>query len=157
VGQGEPDDEREGGGPFVVPPEHEAGAYANALAVWHSAYEFTLDFAAELPNKAAAEDDPESSAVVARVVARIRLPAALMFDVLRALNASMTRMRPSGVRSAGRKDRETTHETIETAEVRLGPQQTQQADPARHVRVPGQDSRVLHPGAPPSGRAGREG
>ena len=29
-----------------VPPELEAGAYANFLWTWHTAHEFTLDFAA---------------------------------------------------------------------------------------------------------------
>lgn len=89
MGQDEPQGEPEPGG-FGVPPEHEAGAYANALVVWHTPYEFRLDFGVTLPREPAAGDEPASSAAI-RVVSRIRLPLTLMFDALRALNASMTR------------------------------------------------------------------
>jgi hypothetical protein len=90
MGQDEPEDEGESLR-LVVPAELEAGAYANALVVWHTPYEFTLDFGARQRPQRVDEDDPDSPVVwPCRVVSRIRLPLTLMFDVLRALNASMT-------------------------------------------------------------------
>jgi hypothetical protein len=75
-----------------VPPEQEAGAYANFLGVWHTAHEFTLDFAATQAPQVAEPDDPASPVVVpCRVVARVKIPATVLFDVLRALNENMTR------------------------------------------------------------------
>jgi len=75
-----------------VPEEHEAGVYANFLNVWHTAHEFTLDFAATLPAEGA-EDDAGGQfvRVPARVSARIKLPPTLLFEVIRALNDNMTR------------------------------------------------------------------
>jgi alpha-ketoglutarate-dependent taurine dioxygenase len=92
MSQDEPDDEAEPGLRFFVPSEEEAGTYANALAVWHTQYEFTLDFAAMQPLQPVDEDDTDSPVMrPCRVVSRIRLPLTRMFDVLRALNASMTK------------------------------------------------------------------
>lgn len=86
---GEP--EPEFGFPILVPQELEAGVYANALTVWHTAYEFTLDFSVMQRAQRVDEDDPESAVVVpVHVVARVKIPVTLMFDLLRALNASMT-------------------------------------------------------------------
>lgn len=75
-----------------VPPELEGGAYANFLAVWHTAYEFTLDFAATQPVELGDPDDPGSPVrVPCRVVARVKIPVTVAFDVLRAINENMTR------------------------------------------------------------------
>jgi hypothetical protein len=30
---------------FYVPPDQEAGAYAHTFAIWHTAYDFVIDFA----------------------------------------------------------------------------------------------------------------
>ena len=75
-----------------VPEEQRGGAYANFLAVWHTAHEFTLDFAATQPVQ---KSDPESEnspfVVPCHVVSRVRIPRTVIFDVLRALNENMTR------------------------------------------------------------------
>ena len=73
---------------FRLPPEHEAGVYANTFGVWHTAYDFTIDFAAsQLPKRA----DPADPYVVScRVVSRVRLPAGAVFDLLRTINAAMS-------------------------------------------------------------------
>lgn len=77
---------------IFVPPELEAGTYANFLSVWHTAYEFTLDFAVTQPAQVADPADAESPVTVpSRVVARVKIPAAVLFEVLRALNENMTR------------------------------------------------------------------
>jgi hypothetical protein len=74
----------------AVPPELEAGAYANVLLAWNTAYEFTLDFAIVQQPKASDEVDAADE-VRCRVVSRIRIPVTLVFDVIRALNEQMTR------------------------------------------------------------------
>ena len=71
---------------FSVPAEIEAGVYANTLAVWHSPYEFTLDFAATPPPV----QDETGVTVPCLITARVKIPITVIFDVLRALNANMT-------------------------------------------------------------------
>lgn len=69
-----------------VPDALEAGTYANGAMVWHTAYEFTLDFITLQPG------DPDSPDVVpCRVVSRVRIPPTVIFDLLRALNDNMTK------------------------------------------------------------------
>ena len=72
---------------IYMPDELEPGAYANALLPWHTAHEFTLDFAAlQRP----AEDESGSLVVRARVVTRVKIAATVIFDVIRVLNEDMT-------------------------------------------------------------------
>jgi hypothetical protein len=71
-----------------VPPEMQPGVYANFLSVWHTPYEFTLDFAATQPPT---ESEGGSVVVPCRVVTRVKVPVTVMFDILRALNENMTR------------------------------------------------------------------
>lgn len=76
-----------------IPPELEGGVYANFLSIWHSPHEFTFDFAVTQPPVTAGEDpnDPASPVTVpCRVVARLKIPPALVFDIMRALNQNMT-------------------------------------------------------------------
>jgi hypothetical protein len=56
---------------FAIPWELEGGVYANALAVWHSPHEFTLDFGVMRAAEPATDIDPTSD-ISYRVVARIR-------------------------------------------------------------------------------------
>ena len=75
-----------------VPPELEGGVYANVLGVWHTAYEFTLDFAAMQPPQVLDESDPASPThVPCRVVARVKIPVTAVFDLIRAVNDNMTK------------------------------------------------------------------
>ena len=76
---------------FVVPPDQEAGGYANTFAVWHTAYDFTIDFAAsQLPERADPSDPKSPYVVPCRVVSRVRIPAATVFDLIRTINERMT-------------------------------------------------------------------
>jgi hypothetical protein len=71
---------------FLVPPDVEAGVYATTALVWHTRSEFTIDFAAPL--------GPERAEVLAAdvlVVARVRIPTAFAFDLLRMLSGMMER------------------------------------------------------------------
>jgi hypothetical protein len=70
-----------------IPDELQGGVYANLAGVWHTAYEFTLDFAVMQPT-VAAEDG--SQLVPARLVARVKFPPTQIFQLLQAINSSMT-------------------------------------------------------------------
>ena len=72
-----------------VPPELEGGTYANVLNVWHTAYEFTLDFGV-MQQVDEPEDAEAPVQVPVRVVSRVRIPVTLLFEVLKALNTNMT-------------------------------------------------------------------
>ena len=70
-----------------VPPEHEVGAYANFLMVWHTPHEFTLDFAVTQPSQPA-----ESGVKVpCRVVSRLHVPPTVMLDILQAMSENAAR------------------------------------------------------------------
>lgn len=74
-----------------VPPELEAGVYANFAAVWYSPYEFTLDFAVFTPHGGDEHESSETSSTRrVRLLSRVKLPPAIVFDVLRAVSDSMS-------------------------------------------------------------------
>lgn len=87
------DDEEDGSsGPlrFYVPPEQEVGAYAETVAVWHTPYDFIIDFATIQLAQLTDPNDPNSELIVpARVVSRVRIPPGLVFDLIRTINARM--------------------------------------------------------------------
>lgn len=75
---------------FYVPVEQEAGVYAESVAVWHTPYDFVIDFASIQLAQPSDPNDPSSPLEVpARVVSRVRIPAGLVFDVIRTINARM--------------------------------------------------------------------
>ena len=79
-----------------VPDDQAAGQYANLLNVWHTAHEFTLDFATTMPAEGAVDDEGgEFVRVPVRVVQRVKVPPTLLFDIIRALNDNMTRYEES--------------------------------------------------------------
>jgi hypothetical protein len=73
---------------FYVPRTLEAGVYANHFSVWHTAHEFTLDFAVARPLNDAEEG--ELGRARSPVVVRVRLPVTMVFEVIRRLNSDMT-------------------------------------------------------------------
>jgi len=75
-----------------IPDDLQAGAYANLLNVWHTPYEFTLDFA--VIQQAQPREDGEQ-VVPARVVSRVRIPTGIMFEVLKALNRNLAKYEAS--------------------------------------------------------------
>jgi hypothetical protein len=74
---------------ITVPDELEGGVYANVLNVWHTPYEFTLDFGVLGPAREPPDED-EPIKVPVRVTSRVRVPPTILFDILRALNQNMT-------------------------------------------------------------------
>ncbi len=75
-----------------VDPALEAGAYANALAIWHTPHEFTFDFlVSSEPPQPAATDEGETVIVAPhRLVARVRIPPTAVFDIIRTINQNLT-------------------------------------------------------------------
>jgi hypothetical protein len=73
-----------------VPDELREGAYANFLSVWHTQHDFTLDFA--VTDQPVANDPLEGGGVTVpcQVVSRIRIPATVVEDILRALAQNVT-------------------------------------------------------------------
>jgi len=77
---------------FDVSEEAGAAVYANIVSIWFSPYEFGLDWGLTEAAEAEDPDDPTSPLrIPVSVVARLRVPTGLIFDVLRALNQAMTR------------------------------------------------------------------
>jgi hypothetical protein len=68
-----------------ISEEIEGGVYANGAGVWHTPHEFTLDFFSTQPP---AQTDP--AVLPARVVARVKIPPTVIFELMRALNVNMT-------------------------------------------------------------------
>jgi hypothetical protein len=67
------------------------GVYSNFLGVWHTAHEFTLDFAVTQPAMAGADDDGNAvTRVPCQVVARVRVPPTVLFDFLRTINENLS-------------------------------------------------------------------
>ena len=75
-----------------IPPDLEPGEYANFLSVWHTPFEFTLDFAATQPSQTM-EDGVLK--VPCRVVTRVRVPPPVMLDILGVLNENVGRYQQS--------------------------------------------------------------
>ncbi len=68
-----------------------SGAYANFLGVWHTAHEFTLDFAVTQPAAVAqTQDGTVVTRVPCQVVSRVKVPPTVLFDFLRTLNENLT-------------------------------------------------------------------
>jgi hypothetical protein len=77
---------------FDTSSEAPRSVYANILGVWFSPYEFALDWGLTEPIVPEDPDDPTSPLrIPVSLVARVRLPTTLVFDVLRSLNDAMTR------------------------------------------------------------------
>jgi hypothetical protein len=74
---------------FYLPPELEGGVYAHTFSMWHTPFDFTIDFAVIVPELADADDPELPPAAPAKVVARIRIPPTLAFDLIRMINGEM--------------------------------------------------------------------
>ncbi len=73
-----------------IPPEMEVGTYADAVVVWSSRYGFTLDFVAPV-QPTPAVDEHGNHVSRQRVGARVRIPPAVIFPLMRALNEQLER------------------------------------------------------------------
>jgi len=64
--------------------------YANGIGVWATQTEFTLDFLVNLPPSQPDPGAPSAGAVM-ELVARLKLPPPLVFQVLRNLSDALSR------------------------------------------------------------------
>ncbi|HEU5416795.1 MAG TPA: DUF3467 domain-containing protein [Streptosporangiaceae bacterium] len=70
-----------------VPDDVAAGVYSNLVAVWHTPYEFTLDFAVTQPTQVIADEAGTQQALTpAQVVSRVKIPPAAVFELMQALS-----------------------------------------------------------------------
>ena len=81
-----------------LPPEQEAGTYANFAGVWHGADGFVLDFAVVTQPPTA--DDAGVTQINARVVSRVRIPTSQAWELMRALNEQLGQWEAEHGRSA---------------------------------------------------------
>lgn len=72
----------------IVPESLSAGVYANGVGVWSTQHDFTLDFAVNLPPQPA-EQEGEQPRNVVQVVARVKIPPAMVFNLLQVLNQQL--------------------------------------------------------------------
>src|SRR4029078_11680486 len=71
------------------------GFYSNFLGVWHTAHEFTLDFAVTQPAMAGADEERTAlTRVPGRLPARVRAPPPVLFDFLRTINETLSPYEP---------------------------------------------------------------
>lgn len=71
-----------------LPDDLTGGVYSNVVAVWHTPYEFTLDFAVMLPAQQIGGQDAGTSATPCRIVSRIKVPPAMVFQLMQALSVN---------------------------------------------------------------------
>src|SRR6185437_13130971 len=70
-----------------VPDNAAVGVYSNLVAVWHTPYEFTIDFAVTQPAQVIADEAGTQRAVTpALVVSRVKIPPAEVFELMQALS-----------------------------------------------------------------------
>ncbi len=74
-----------------VPPEHLEGHYADFASVWHNNETFILDFVSmsQPPTPTHTEDGGPVAQVNAQVVTRVRIPAAQVWEVMKALQTQL--------------------------------------------------------------------
>ena len=76
---------------FDIPPEVEAGSFADFASIWHTDNVFVLDFASLRGPATETRDDqgePQRS-VNARVVTRVRIPPEQVFELAKALTREL--------------------------------------------------------------------
>jgi Protein of unknown function (DUF3467) len=74
---------------FEVPDGLAAGVYSNVVGVWHTPYEFTLDFGVfQPPQTGTTEAGAEVPVLPVRIVARVKIPPAAVFELMQALSTN---------------------------------------------------------------------
>jgi hypothetical protein len=75
-----------------VPAEAEVGVYADFASIWHTPETFVLDFAVlKRPPQTTQHPDGSSGLLFpTRVVSRVRLPPAQIFELMKALEQQLT-------------------------------------------------------------------
>lgn len=76
---------------FDIPPEVEAGSFADFASIWHTENVFVLDFASLRGPATETEDEDgeQQRSVNARVVTRVRIPPEQVFELAKALTREL--------------------------------------------------------------------
>jgi hypothetical protein len=77
---------------FSVPPDVEAGVYANFVSLWHQPDSFVLDFSVFTapPQLKEHEDGHQFFDLPARIVSRVRIPPQQVFELMKALGIELS-------------------------------------------------------------------
>jgi hypothetical protein len=77
---------------FTSTPEVEAGVYANFVSLWHQPDCFVLDFSVftQPPQVMEDEDGNQRLELPARIVSRVRIPPAQVFELMKAINDQLS-------------------------------------------------------------------
>ncbi|HSK27532.1 MAG TPA: DUF3467 domain-containing protein [Jiangellales bacterium] len=88
---------------IAVPPEIEAGVYADFASIWHTRESFVLDFVATTgPTRQVADDQGRPRAQTpSKVVSRVRIPASQVFEIMKGLERQLTAWEAETGRRAG--------------------------------------------------------
>jgi len=74
---------------MAVPEQLVVGTFANLLGVWHTQNDFTLDFAV-VGQPDFGEDGQPLGTITAPVVARIKIPTSVIFNIAKAIADNVT-------------------------------------------------------------------
>ena len=74
---------------FTVPDDLTGGTYANHVVVWHTFHEFTLDFSVAPTVPAEVTDESGNVVIPSQVVARIKVPHSVIFEIARAISTNV--------------------------------------------------------------------
>lgn len=75
-----------------TPEKWNTGVYANGVGVWFTQTDFTLDFVVNLPPEVGSDADGNQMVLSPQqVVARVKLPPPLVFQVMRNLSTNLDR------------------------------------------------------------------
>ena len=77
---------------FVSTPDVETGVYANFVSLWHQPDCFVLDFSVftQPPQVVSDSDGSKHVELPARIVSRVRIPPAQVFELMKALNDQLS-------------------------------------------------------------------
>jgi uncharacterized protein DUF3467 len=76
-----------------ISPDIEAGVHADFASIWHTPATFVLDFASLRQPPALGEDADSGQQVImvpTRIVARVKIPATQVFELMRALEQQLS-------------------------------------------------------------------
>lgn len=75
-----------------VPADVHAGTYADFVSIWHTPDCFVLDFAAlkQPPMPATDETGQDITVLPTKIVARVKVPPAQVFEIMKALSSQLT-------------------------------------------------------------------
>jgi hypothetical protein len=75
---------------ITIPENVRPGEYSDVVIVWHNQFGFTLDFLTQVSPEPVPVGEGGEQALPMQVVSRVRIPPAVIFPLLQALNENLT-------------------------------------------------------------------